>query len=84
MQAHQGAVVKLVWAPSEYGDVLACCSPDGEISVWEEIEESTSPSVPPFFCVSNNAFQILMFTAILLLLSYSTVSVGNPRESYIC
>ncbi|CAM6091967.1 unnamed protein product [Calypogeia fissa] len=42
-KAHQGVVLKLVWAPSEYGDVLACCSTDGVISVWEEVEEREKP-----------------------------------------
>ncbi|KAH9308922.1 hypothetical protein KI387_036833, partial [Taxus chinensis] len=40
-KAHNGSIVKLVWAPPEYGDVIACCCMDGTISLWEEIREDT-------------------------------------------
>ena len=32
-----GPIPKVVWAPSEYGDVLASCSYDGAVSIWEEV-----------------------------------------------
>ncbi|BBN12053.1 nucleoporin SEH1 [Marchantia polymorpha subsp. ruderalis] len=44
-KAHEGAVVKLVWGPQEYGDLLACCSRDGTMSVWEEIEDKDKEDV---------------------------------------
>jgi len=37
-KAHNGSMVKIVWAPPEYGDVIASCSMDGTISLWEEVE----------------------------------------------
>lgn len=37
-KAHTGSVVKIAWAPPEYGDVIASCSMDGTISLWEEVE----------------------------------------------
>ncbi|KAL3687587.1 hypothetical protein R1sor_013896 [Riccia sorocarpa] len=44
-KAHEVAVAKLVWAPSEYGDVIACCSKDGTMSIWEEIEDAEKRDV---------------------------------------
>ncbi|KAI5060108.1 hypothetical protein GOP47_0024528 [Adiantum capillus-veneris] len=32
-----GFCPKVTWAPSEYGDVVASCSVDGVISLWEEV-----------------------------------------------
>ncbi|XP_057818157.2 protein SEH1 isoform X2 [Cryptomeria japonica] len=38
-KAHNSSIVKLVWGPPEYGDVIACCCMDGTISLWEEAGE---------------------------------------------
>lgn len=32
-----GPTPKVIWAPPEYGDMLASCSANGAISVWEEV-----------------------------------------------
>uniref|UniRef100_A0A0D6R557 Anaphase-promoting complex subunit 4 WD40 domain-containing protein n=1 Tax=Araucaria cunninghamii TaxID=56994 RepID=A0A0D6R557_ARACU len=40
-KAHNGSIVKVVWAPPEYGDVIAACSMDGTVSIWEEVDEDT-------------------------------------------
>lgn len=40
-KAHNGSIVKVVWAPPEYGDVVAACCMDGTISLWEEVKEGT-------------------------------------------
>eukprot|EP00249_Psilotum_nudum_P014002 c24614_g1_i1 orf=60-1028(+) len=42
-KAHAGPVVRVVWAPPVFGDVVASCSMDGTISMWEEIEEGSLP-----------------------------------------
>ncbi|KAJ7528857.1 hypothetical protein O6H91_15G023200 [Diphasiastrum complanatum] len=39
-QAYNGPVVKIIWGSPEYGDVVASSSTDGNISLWEEIEEN--------------------------------------------
>lgn len=36
-QAHSGAIRKLDWAHPEFGQVLASCSFDRQVSVWEEV-----------------------------------------------
>lgn len=36
-QAHGSPIVKVVWAPSEFGFVLASCTADGSVSLWEEL-----------------------------------------------
>ncbi|KAG9448409.1 hypothetical protein H6P81_014537 [Aristolochia fimbriata] len=40
-KAHDQTVLKLQWAPPEYGDALACICADGTVSLWEEIQEET-------------------------------------------
>lgn len=39
LQAHAGPVLKVVWAPPEFGDIVASCSVDGSVSLWEEVQE---------------------------------------------
>ena len=39
LKVHNGAVLKAVWAPPEYGDAVACVLDDGSISLWEELAE---------------------------------------------
>eukprot|EP01018_Ginkgo_biloba_P004574 Gb_23268 [translate_table: standard] len=43
-KAHTNSIVKVVWAPPEYGDVIACSCVDGTISLWEEVEEDNESS----------------------------------------
>eukprot|EP00252_Welwitschia_mirabilis_P011638 TRINITY_DN25961_c0_g1_i1.p1 TRINITY_DN25961_c0_g1~~TRINITY_DN25961_c0_g1_i1.p1 ORF type:complete len:330 (+),score=64.69 TRINITY_DN25961_c0_g1_i1:151-1140(+) len=38
-KAHSSSVFKIVWAPPEYGDVIASCAVDATISLWEEVED---------------------------------------------
>lgn len=38
-QSQAASLVKVVWAPPSYGDVIACCSGDGTVWVWEETSE---------------------------------------------
>ncbi|XP_024533469.1 protein SEH1 [Selaginella moellendorffii] len=40
-KAHEGSsIVKLCWGPMEFGDIVASCSKDGSVCVWEEINEN--------------------------------------------
>ncbi|KAK1430634.1 hypothetical protein QVD17_13516 [Tagetes erecta] len=34
-------VIKVVWAPPEYGDAIACICSDGSLSIWEEAAEDS-------------------------------------------
>lgn len=36
-QAHFAPILKVVWAPPEFGFVLATCTADGCVSLWEEL-----------------------------------------------
>jgi len=36
-QAHEQAIVNVVWLPPEYGDAIACACADGTLSLWEEV-----------------------------------------------
>lgn len=36
-QAHEQAIVNVVWLPPEYGDAIACVCADGTLSLWEEV-----------------------------------------------
>ncbi|XP_024375130.1 protein SEH1 [Physcomitrium patens] len=36
-QAHDAPILKVVWAPPEFGHLLATCATDGSVSLWEEI-----------------------------------------------
>ena len=37
-KAHQGSVWKVAWAHPEFGQVIASCSYDRTVSIWEELE----------------------------------------------
>jgi len=39
VQAHEQAIVNVVWLPPEYGDAVACACADGTLSLWEEVAE---------------------------------------------
>ncbi|KAL6522336.1 hypothetical protein OROHE_016889 [Orobanche hederae] len=39
--AQNCSIWKVVWVPPEYGDVVACISEDGALSLWEEVMEDT-------------------------------------------
>ena len=39
VQAHEQAIVNVVWLPPEYGDAAACVCADGTLSLWEEVAE---------------------------------------------
>jgi len=39
-KAHDGPVLKVVWAPPEYGDVVVSSSTSGSVSLWEEVGQS--------------------------------------------
>ena len=39
VQAHEQAIVNVVWLPPEYGDAVACVCADGTLSLWEEVAE---------------------------------------------
>lgn len=38
MQAHEGSVLKVSWAHPEFGQVIATCSFDRTVRIWEEQE----------------------------------------------
>ncbi|XP_073306510.1 protein SEH1-like isoform X1 [Primulina huaijiensis] len=38
-KVQEGSILKVVWAPPEFGDVLACISANGILSLWEEVAE---------------------------------------------
>lgn len=47
-KAHSGSVWRLSWAHPEFGQVLATCSFDRTVSVWEEtVGEKTAPTMTP-------------------------------------
>lgn len=47
-KAHSGSVWRLTWAHPEFGTVLATCSFDRTVCVWEEtIGEKTTPTMTP-------------------------------------
>lgn len=47
-RAHSGSVWRLSWAHPEFGTVLATCSFDRTVCVWEEtIGEKTTPTMTP-------------------------------------
>ncbi len=43
VQAHNGPVLKVVWAPPEFGDMVVSCSTDGCVTLWEEVAEGKVP-----------------------------------------
>uniref|UniRef100_A0A0E0GB35 Anaphase-promoting complex subunit 4 WD40 domain-containing protein n=1 Tax=Oryza nivara TaxID=4536 RepID=A0A0E0GB35_ORYNI len=36
-QAHEHAILNIVWLPPDYGDAIACVCADGTLSLWEEV-----------------------------------------------
>ncbi|XP_073020691.1 protein SEH1-like isoform X1 [Primulina eburnea] len=40
-KVQEGSILKVVWVPPEFGDVLACISANGILSLWEEVAEGT-------------------------------------------
>ncbi|KAG5593333.1 hypothetical protein H5410_043847 [Solanum commersonii] len=40
-KVHESNIVKVVWAPPEYGDVVACICADGSLLLWEEVVEDS-------------------------------------------
>lgn len=36
-QAHDQAIVNVVWLPPQHGDAIACVCADGTLSLWEEV-----------------------------------------------
>ncbi|KAH0660908.1 hypothetical protein KY290_029642 [Solanum tuberosum] len=40
-KVHESSIVKVVWAPPEYGDVVACICADGRLLLWEEVGEDS-------------------------------------------
>ncbi|XP_004245531.3 protein SEH1 [Solanum lycopersicum] len=40
-KVHESSIVKVVWAPPEYGDVVACICADGSLLLWEEVVEDS-------------------------------------------
>lgn len=38
-RVHETGLIKIVWAPPEYGDGIACVCDDGTLSLWEEVSE---------------------------------------------
>lgn len=50
-QAHNGPVWKLEWAHPEFGQVLASCSFDRTVCIWEEPQQQAAAAEP----TSNNA-----------------------------
>ncbi|KAL3331465.1 hypothetical protein AABB24_035007 [Solanum stoloniferum] len=40
-KVHESSIVKVVWAPPEYGDAVACICADGSLLLWEEVVEDS-------------------------------------------
>ncbi|KAF3684212.1 putative dihydroflavonol-4-reductase-like [Capsicum annuum] len=40
-KVHESSTVKVVWAPPEYGDAVACICADGSLLLWEEVVEDS-------------------------------------------
>lgn len=38
-KVHESSIVKIIWAPPEYGDAVACICADGSLLLWEEVVE---------------------------------------------
>ncbi|KAJ4711920.1 Protein transport protein SEC13 [Melia azedarach] len=43
VRVHEGAILKVVWLPPDYGDAVACICADGNLLLWEEIVEDAQP-----------------------------------------
>lgn len=48
-QTHSGSVWKVTWAHPEFGQIIATCSFDRTVAVWEELGMI-------YFCVTINKF----------------------------
>ncbi|KAG6388234.1 hypothetical protein SASPL_153434 [Salvia splendens] len=60
LEAHNGSIVKVVWAPPEYGDAVACISEDGNLSLWEEVvDDAEGPHWKMCKCFDMNTSQVL-------------------------
>eukprot|EP00262_Sarcandra_glabra_P015008 TRINITY_DN4540_c0_g1_i1.p1 TRINITY_DN4540_c0_g1~~TRINITY_DN4540_c0_g1_i1.p1 ORF type:complete len:326 (-),score=65.09 TRINITY_DN4540_c0_g1_i1:304-1281(-) len=44
-RAREGSIAKVIWAPPEYGDAVACICVDGTLSLWEELEGDAQPLI---------------------------------------
>jgi nucleoporin SEH1 len=44
-KAHDSIIFKLAWAPSEYGDILASCSYDRTVIIWERGGAKSGPNM---------------------------------------
>nr|BAO49748.1 nuclear pore complex protein Seh1a [Nicotiana benthamiana] len=40
-KVHESSIVKIIWAPPEYGDAVACICADGSLLLWEEVVEDS-------------------------------------------
>ncbi|XP_055821664.1 protein SEH1 [Solanum dulcamara] len=40
-KVHESSIVKVVWAPPEYGDAVACICANGSLLLWEEVVEDS-------------------------------------------
>ncbi len=43
-QAHDSSILKVIWSHPEFGQLLATCSFDRTIKIWEEAENETMGS----------------------------------------
>ncbi|KAK4486356.1 hypothetical protein RD792_009028 [Penstemon davidsonii] len=59
-KVQESSILRIVWVPPEYGDVVACVTADGTLSLWEEVVEDTEgPQWRLCKCFDRNTSQIL-------------------------
>lgn len=59
-QTHSGSVLRVTWAHPEYGQVLATCSFDRTVGVWEEQGVWRALHVDPCTCITSfNVLQLV-------------------------
>ena len=86
-KAHDAAVLKVVWAHPEYGQVMASCSFDRSIRIWEEQPEETKQSGKRWLerarlVDSRGTVQDIKFAPQHLGLKLATVSVDGVLRIY--
>lgn len=82
--AHQGSVLKLTWAHPEYGQILASCSFDRTVCIWEE---QSSPNTSSWrnhaqLVDSRESVQDLAFAPRHLGLRLATASADGYVRMY--
>jgi hypothetical protein len=68
-QAHEQAIVNVVWLPPEYGDAIACVCADGTLSLWEEVAAGQL-----FLCLLGLVYDVLYLQLSCTFISHAFAS----------